>query len=275
MGSVGRHRRDLAVKLEIPHVDLMVCTACQLRCVGCTNGMGVVPMEVWPAHDVIADAERAAEFMHAGVVCLLGGEPTSHPRLVEIMCEVRSSGLGDRIQVLTNGMRLHRMSTAFWVELDWLKISVYPGKTQPGNVELARRMQQLHGFQLDFYDVDADPFRAVLTDRARTAAESQQVYDGCWYRTYTRKIERGFFYRCCTSPSISQTILGLGPDADGIALADLTPKALREFLSRPEPAQSCSRCYGNTGPRIQWSEERTGADEWIAASIVALPMVEV
>lgn len=253
----------------------MVCTACELRCVGCTNGMGIVPMEVWPAAEVIRDAENAARVMHAGVVCLLGGEPTSHPRLVDIMGMVRRARLGDRIQVLTNGMRLHRMPDQFWAELDWLKVSVYPGKTQPENVALAERMAALHGFQLDFYDVEADPFRAVLTDRLRTRAEAQSVYDGCWYRTYTRKIERGYFYRCCTSPSISQTILGLGPDADGIALDRLTEEGLREFLSRPEPAKSCSRCYGNLGPRIeQWSEERAGHDEWIAASTVALPMVE-
>lgn len=259
--------------LEIPHVDLMVCTACQLRCVGCTNGMGVVPMEVWPFEDVLRDAERAAEVMHAGVVCLLGGEPTSHPQLVQIMRAVTRLGLGDRVQVLTNGMRLHRMRGEFWQELDWLKVSVYPGKTQPANVELAKSMQAEHGFQLDFYDVADDPFRAVLTDRKRTAEESQAVYAGCWYRTYTRKIERGHFYRCCTSPSISQAILGLAPDVDGIKLEGLTGKALREFLSRPEPMRSCERCYGNLGPRLEeWAEERAGLDEWIAASTVALPM---
>ena len=226
-------------------------------------------MEVWPVDEILRDAERAAGVMHAGTVCLLGGEPTSHPRLVEIMRAVTGLGLGDRVQVLTNGMRLHRMRPEFWAELDWLKISVYPGKTQPENVELARAMQTEHGFQLDFYDVDADPFRAVLTDRMRTPAEAQQVYDGCWYRTYTRKIERGYFYRCCTSPSISQAVLGLAADADGIALDGLTPKALREFLSRPEPAASCSRCYGNLGPRIAWTEERT-AEGWMAASIVPI-----
>lgn len=258
------------MKLEVPHLDLMCLTACQLRCVGCTNGMGIVKMEVWPVEDVLDDARRANDLLHAGVVCLLGGEPTSHPRLVEIMRGVTALGLGDRVQVLTNGMRLHRMADSFWETLDWLKISVYPGKTQPSNVDLARARQAEHGFQLDFYDVDDDPFRAVLTDRPRTPAEAQQVYDGCWYRTYTRKLERGYLWRCCTSPSISQTILGLPPDADGIKLDGLTSQGLREFLSRPEPAQSCSRCYGNTGPRIAWSEERGDAEAWIAASIVPI-----
>lgn len=255
-------------RVELPHVDVMCLTACNLKCVGCTNFMGAIPMEVWPPEEVMADVERAARVMHAHVACLLGGEPTAHPHLLELMRGVAASGLADRVQVLTNGMRLHRMSGEFWAELDWLKISIYPGRTQPENIQLAQRMQREHGFQLEFYDVAQDPFRAVLTDRPHPPGGAQATYDNCWYRTYTRKIERGYFYRCCTSPQISQTILGLAPDVDGIRLDGLTVDALREFLGRREHMQSCTRCYGNLGPRLDgWSEERDRA-QWLAASAV-------
>jgi hypothetical protein len=234
--------------------------------------MGVLPMEIWPAEDVKRDIDNAAKVLHAKVGCLLGGEPTSHPQLVELMRHAAASGICDRVQVLTNGMRLHRMSDEFWAELDWLKISVYPGKTPDVNVELAKARQRRYGFDLDFYAVESDPFRAVLTDRAREPEDAQSVYEGCWYRTYTRKVERGHFYRCCTSPSISQTVLGLPPDHDGIALDGLTPAALREFLDRPQHMASCTRCYGNTGPVLeQWTEERSSHEAWMAASIVPLP----
>lgn len=258
----------------LPHVDLMALTACQLSCRHCTNFIGVLPQEVWPVEDVLADAQRAARVMHAETVCILGGEPLSHPHLLDIMRGVRASGLGDRIQILTNGMRLHRMKPEFWAELQWLKISIYPGKTQPENVELAKRKAVEYGFALDFYDVADDPFRAVLTDRPHPPGGAQATFDGCWYKTYTRKIERGYFYRCCTSPQISQTVLGLAPDADGIALEGLTEDALTEFLGRKTHMQSCTRCYGNLGPRADgWDEERDRS-KWIAASTVALPMHE-
>lgn len=253
-------------RVELPHVDVMCLSACQLRCVGCTNAMGLVPMEVWPAEDVKADIDAAAKVMHAHVACLLGGEPLSHPAIVDLLRYSKQSDLSDRVQVLTNGMRLHLMKPEFWEELDWLKISIYPGKTQPENVELAKRMQAEHGFFLDFYDVAADPFRAVHRKVPASPDLAQATYQGCWYKTFTRKIERGYFFRCCTSPSISQEILGLGPDADGIALEGLTPDALREFLAQPEAMSSCARCYGNTGPRMDgWSEERDKA-RWLEAS---------
>lgn len=256
-------------RMELPHVDVMVCTACNLKCVGCTNFMGVWPQEIFPAEDVERDITAAAKITHAGVACLLGGEPTAHKDLVRLMRFTAASGLADTVQVLTNGMRLHRMKAEFWTELQWLKISIYPGKTQPENVELAKRMQREHGFQLDFYDVAADPFRAVLTPERRSDESAQRTFDGCWYKTFTRKIERGYFYRCCTSPSISQLVLELGPDADGIALDGLTPDALRGFLNQREPAKSCYRCHGNLGPRLnQWSEERN-RDDWLRESAVA------
>lgn len=254
-------------RVDLPHIDVMVCTACNLKCVGCTNFMGVLPQEIWQAEQVEADITAAAKVMRAGCACILGGEPTAHKDLVRLMRFTAASGLADRVQVLTNGMRLHLMKPEFWDELTWLKISIYPGKTQPENVELANQKQREHGFQLDFYDVASDPFRAVLTKERRSYESAKATYDGCWYKTFTRKIEKGHFYRCCTSPSISQEILGLGPDADGIALEGLTPDALSEFLARPEPMSSCYRCHGNLGPRLdQWSEVRGDRDEWLRQS---------
>lgn len=223
-------------------------------------------MEVFPFEDLAADITAAATVMRAEIGCLLGGEPLSHPRLVDLIRHTKASGLCGKVRVLTNGIRLHRMKPDFWAELDDLKVSVYPGKTPPENVQLARDMQREHGFDLSFYDVADDPFRAVLTHETRSPESAQATYDGCWYRTFTRKIERGHFYRCCTSPSISQTVLGLPPDADGIPLDGLTPEALSEFLARPTYMSSCTRCHGNMGPRLgAWAEERDRS-KWIEAS---------
>jgi hypothetical protein len=267
------HVRAADGKVQLPHVDLMVCTACQLRCVGCTNFMGVLPMEIWPAEQVMRDIDAIARVAHAKVACLLGGEPTSHPKLVEIMRHTKAAGIGDRIQVLTNGMRLDRMRDDFWDELDWLKVSVYPGKTPDEAVQLAKDKQAEYGFELEFYIVEDDPFRAVLTDRPHDPGMAQAVYEGCWYKTHTRKVEQGYFFRCCTSPSISQTVLGLAPDVDGIALEGLTPAKLREFLDRKDHMESCTRCYGNMGPRLAVWEEVRNQDEWMAASIAPLPVL--
>lgn len=268
MGAVGRDRGGQVDRVELPHLDVMVCWACNLKCVGCTNAMGLVPQELFPFEEIEADVKRAEKVMHANTACILGGEPLAHKDLVKLIHMVRESDLSDRVQVLTNGTRLHLMKDPFWEALDWLKISIYPGKTQPENVELAKQKSADLGFYLDFYDVASDPFRAVHRKTPASPEEAQKTYEGCWYRTYTRKIERGYLWRCCTSPSISKEILGLPPETDGIALDGLTPERVREFLDQPQHMQSCTRCFGNLGPRLgEWSEVRGDKTRWLAESV--------
>lgn len=260
----------MSERVELPFVDVMVGTACDLRCVGCSNGMGLPGMhlQVFPFERVAADITAAARVMHAEIACLLGGEPLIHKRIVDLMRHTRESGLCDRVRVLTNGIRLHRMGDDFWAELQDLKISIYPGKTPPEALELASARQRAHGFDLSVYDVAADPFRAVHTREPRSPESAQQTYDGCWYKTFTRKIEQGHFYRCCTSPSISQTLMALPPDADGIPLDGLTPAALQTFLDRLTYMNACTRCHGNMGPRLgAWAEERD-REKWLGRSAV-------
>lgn len=256
-----------SARVELPHLDLLIATACQLKCASCTNLIGLLPQEIYPADDLKAEIDAAAKMMHVNVLCLLGGEPLVHKNLVDLMRYAKASDLSDRVQVLTNGMRLHRMKDEFWEELDWLKISIYPGKTQPENVQLAKDKAAELGFRLDFYDVASDPFRAVHRKETASPEVAQATYQGCWYKTFTRKLEQGRFYRCCTSPSISKEILGRAPEEDdGIALDGLTSDALRDFLARPTYMASCTRCYGNTGPRLDgWSEERDKS-RWLEVS---------
>jgi organic radical activating enzyme len=252
-------------KIHLPHVDLMVGQACELRCVGCTNGIGMLPhLPIFKTDAILADIASAARVMSAGKVCLLGGEALLHRDIVQLIEAARE--LGDVVQVLTNGIALHRMTAAFWEAVDWLKISIYPGRTPQENIDLAIKMQTRYGFELDYKPVADDPFRAVLTRELRDAEDAQRTFDGCWFKTYTRKIEAGYFWRCCTSPSISQHVLGLPADADGIALDGLTVDALAEFLARRGPTAACFRCHGNTGPVIQpWSEERDRS-RWVEVS---------
>lgn len=251
----------------MPLIDVMVGNACELRCVACTNGIGLLPMSIFPPDQVKRDIAAAAGVLHADVAVLLGGEPLMHPHLVYLMKITRESGIADRVRVLTNGIKLHKQPDAFWAELQDLRVSVYPGKTPPENVELARTKQADLGFELSFYDVATDPFRGVHTREARSDQSAQQTWDGCWYRSNTRKLEQGYFWRCCTSPHLSKTVLGLDASVDGLALDGITEDALAEFLGRGVFMESCRRCYGNTGPVVaEWSEIRD-RDSWLAGSV--------
>lgn len=256
-------------RVRMPLIDVMVCTTCELRCVGCTNHIGgLARFHLFPLDEVKLDIDLAANALHAEVAVLLGGEPLQHPKLVEIMRHAKTSGIADRVRVLTNGIRLHRMSDEFWDELDDLRVSVYPGETPPENVELARARAAEHGFEFSTYDVARQPFRAVLTVEPRSAVSAQETFDRCWYKSNTRKLQRGFLYRCCTSPTIARDVLGRDEGADGVPLAGLTADGLRTFLARAEFMESCTRCYGNLGPELApWREQRDRT-RWLDESMV-------
>lgn len=257
------------MKVQLPLLDLMVGQACDLRCVGCTNGMGMLEhLPMYRFADLCRDMNDAARVLHTKILVLLGGEPLLHKRLIDLLRFAKGLGIADRVRVLTNGVGLHRMSDEFWDELDDLKISVYPGVTPDENIALAESEQQRRGFSLSFYRVEQQPFRAVLTRHVRSEASAQATYDGCWYRHNTRKLEDGHFFRCCTSPAISKTLLGLPPDHDGLPLAGLTIKRLQKFLDRPTFMDSCRRCHGHSGPVIAWRENRDRT-AWLEESMVS------
>lgn len=254
-------------RVHMPLLDIMVGQACELRCVACTNGMGMLDhLPIYKYDAVCADIDQAARLIETDVLVLLGGEPLLHKRIVDILRHAKAAGIAGRVRVLTNGIRLHKMTDDFWAELEDLKISIYPARTPAENVDLARERQKAHGFELSFYDVAADPFRAVLTPDVKSPMDAQATYARCWYRHNTRKVEQGYLWRCCTSPSISKHVLGLGPEEDGLLLETATAGSVADFLDRPWHANACTRCHGNMGPRLaEWTEIRDRTD-WMEAS---------
>ncbi len=91
---------------EVPHLVIEPNLTCNLRCRSCYNrSPGVVKsLEMIRSELDFASTQRKLE-----TVSLLGGEPTLHPDLPEIVAEVKRRGL--TCQILTNGLVLHQDSS--------------------------------------------------------------------------------------------------------------------------------------------------------------------
>ena len=107
------------------------------------------------------------------------------------------------------------------------------------------------------------------------SGSSSEKYAACWFKTFCRVLDRGFFYRCCTTSHIPPLILGLARGTDGLRVDEsLTEASLAAYLEQPLPPASCAVCCGmgteSTRP-IPWREvEEPRA--WLEAS--GLPTVE-
>ncbi len=98
------NRRELRPwKLSVrdtPHVTIETNLTCNVRCRACYN---VDRSTVKPLRQVLDEVDLALRLRRADAVTLLGGEPTLHPELPEIVRHV--AGRGVTPQLLTNGLR--------------------------------------------------------------------------------------------------------------------------------------------------------------------------
>lgn len=244
---------------NLPHLETNITVACQNKCVSCNH---FVPLQKpWYADVEVIKRDLAAlsKVAHAKAYGLLGGEPTLHPQIVEILIIANVAGIADTIEVWTNGMRLDQMPDEFWRLTDRLVVSVYPGKLAEGWKE--RMWQKAARFGTEIQIKDQEPFTYLLNPKA----DPQAKYDACWYRTFTHVVDNGFFYRCCTSPFIPKLLQGLPEGTDGLPLEGITEQKLKEFMERKVYMKACEMCAGHKAARHQW-QEAPKRSEWLALS---------
>jgi GTP 3',8-cyclase len=256
------------MKILLPHLETNVTLACQNRCWGCNH---FVPLHR-NAHPVQAesmanDLAQLGRVAHAKRYALLGGEPLLHPHLLELLDVAKSSGIADQVEVITNGQRLRLVDRGFWTRVDYLTVSVYPGKLTDEDIVWIRMTCKANGVQLEVKDArSTNYFNAVLYKTPLDDDGAAKQYRQCWYRTYTHVIDNGVFYRCCTAPFIAPLILGLPAGSDGIRVDGLTVDGLRDYLTSGTTPAACKVCGAHNGPSQPWHE--TSREDWLNQSEV-------
>ncbi len=261
--------------VRLPHLETNVTSACQNRCVACNH---FVPLQEGRPFMLDPDVMRRdltyfSRVCHVDKYGMLGGEPTLHPKLPELISIAADSGVANEIEVWTNGQRLvevqpFRQSAAFWeAPFHALVVTAYPGKLRADEIDHLREMCNLWGKRFELKDERNYPnFTQLLKPQAERA---QETYNACWFKTFSRVLDNGYFYRCCTSPYIPKLLLGKPEGTDGLRVDEhLSEEALLAFLNQPEAMESCGICAGrNTRDAvpIPWREIRD-PQRWLNVS---------
>jgi hypothetical protein len=259
--------------ISLPHLETNITIACQNRCVACNH---FVPLQTRQFKaSMVQPAALAEDFYHFGRVAHtaiwapIGGEPLLHPKINEILRIAHSAQIADEIEVRTNGQALHKMVDEFWYLVDALIVTVYPGKMTDADVGQIRTKCVESGVRLEVMDLRASPDFVRLLEPATDPAATARKYATCWFKTYCRVLDNGWFYRCCTTPFIPKLLLGLPEGTDGLRVDKaLTESTLQAFLDQPEAPISCQVCVGMGTPAttpIGWREVKDPS-EWLAAS---------
>lgn len=258
--------------IRLPHLETNVTVACQNRCVSCNH---FVPVQTHRIKESMLDpAVLERDMHHFGRVAhsdawaAIGGEPLMHPKLVELLRVVRASGVADILEVWTNGQDLPKMANNFWESFDRLVVSVYPGFDDE-RLKWIKITSEMMGVELRIIDERHRPnFTRLLapTDDAQRVARR---YRDCWFKTYSRVLDNGYFYRCCTSPFIPALLQGKQWGTDGLKVDEsLTVERLQSFLEQVIVPSSCWSCAGRStedAVPVQW-REIPDPKEWLVAS---------
>lgn len=260
--------------IELPHLETDVTLGCQNSCASCNHLVVPYrhaaggPPRTTPAqveHDVAHFAKVARTKGWAAI----GGEPTMHRDLVDILAVVRASGIADKLELWTHGQTLRKQPPELWRAFDILVLSIYPGKHDAESLAWIERKCADEGLALVVKDErNAPNFHRLLEPVPTSPAATTEKFARCWFRTYSRVLNFGHVFQCCTSPHIPQLLQGREYGADGIAVEGLTEAALLAFLNRTEPLGSCVNCAGignGLSARVDWVEERDPA-RWVETS---------
>jgi hypothetical protein len=87
---------------NVPHAVLDILRGCNIRCRDCYN---LQPDHIKPLSEIDAQLDALTRLRRLQSISIVGGEPTLHPDLVEIVRRVRRRGLF--VELFTNGLDLN------------------------------------------------------------------------------------------------------------------------------------------------------------------------
>ncbi len=236
------------------HCEISVTHHCNLTCRSCSHLSPVMKRSFVDAQQVRADLTSLAPHYHVEAVRLLGGEPLLHPDLDGVIRAVRESGVGDSVEVWTNGVLLARMPRLFWRAVDRVVVSSYPGaELSAQDVRTCVKAARAAG--TSFTISHADVFRESHTEIPTTDEDlRRRIYATCLSR-HCHNVEAGYFYKCPQALFLPRLLAERAGAAtrDGIRIADSPTFAaeLTAYLASPEPLDSCRHCLGSSGRRIE------------------------
>jgi len=259
--------------LYINELEISITARCTLACANCGF---LVPHQPNPSHgEPVAEISASLEMLYQlGVrvqsLAILGGEPTIDGRLLEkAITKIASTGISDRIEVVTNGLTPRGLTTASLKYINRLSISVYG----LGDVilERYRLWLQLVAAHVELvFRRSEDGWDPWISDHTVSAVQAQKMFNTCWYRRHCTTVERGHIFVC-------SRIAKLGNDDEGLLIKPETSLAdVDAYLNGIRALPSCATCTPMMGlgmvpagvqpdNRIHRLENK--AVEWLEAEI--------
>lgn len=255
--------------LYIPRCEINVVRHCNNRCAYCNHGSPLAEPYFMDPETLRRDLATLAPILHIGFLCLQGGEPLLHPRIMDMMDVVQHAGIADQLGFLSNGKLLHRMPEEFFQKCGQMKlgdkklefrVSVYANLDVRTLEEPTRKANQ-YGFEIR--PGETNIFWKLFFEQPDGGA-------GVWNVCPCKEcftIHEGYFFHCPLAAFFPAQFWNIPAQIDGLPLAGVTEQSLAAFLARREPLASCAHCAGANNSRNGWHEVNS-REQWMKEATV-------
>lgn len=255
-------------KIHSRKLEYNLVEHCNFSCAECSHMSPHMQTASVPLDAFESDIKRLATVYHVERLRFVGGEPLLNSRILDYVQVARESGIGECIEIATNGVLLDRVPDELFARVDRISVSWYPdSRSHERILESAAKKCRHHG--IEFRVERIARFRRMqvagpIDDRRMV----NDIYRSCMiaHTWYCQTFYDGQFYLCSRPVFAAAYLQRTGVPApdfrslDGVPLhePDLRERLL-EVLSSRHPLRACEYCLGTVGRYVPWSQLPTGA----------------
>lgn len=236
-------------------IEINATWHCNIRCRWCSHASPDLNEQYADPASIATSLTILAKFLRADHLRILGGEPLLHPDLNKLIRTVRSTGISNKVRVLTNGLMLHRASNEFWELVDEVHISVYPStaKVIENHKAALRATAEAHNVALMLKNFDH--FRVSYRAESDDYNLTERIYRTCQIANLWRclTLHDGNLYRCPQAvflQALSNHALG-GQKVEYLEIDSIgSAKEIEQWLYRETALNSCTSCTGSAGKLV-------------------------
>ena len=262
----GRERSKVKPTYEF---EVSIVEHCNLNCAYCSHYSPLAKEEYLKPEALAKDLQRIYKISGKQIerVKILGGEPTLHPRLNEILVAARKSVGDASILLFTNGLLLDKMPDSFWETLRDENIDLISDRYDYKGFDAYRLMGIAAKHQIELLWTSPGLKRMDYFPLDVTGSQNiKKNYESCFFRGHNQ-LRDGKLYCCTTPPNISHFNNYFGTDLQVCELdyidiyGDITHEDILEYLSNPIPF--CRYCDKNRIVRERkWRISEKEMKEW-------------
>jgi len=249
--AIDHNYQVLDGKVNIPRLELRAAEHCNIRCSSCSQNSPNVADSFPNLAALRHSLEILSKSLSSDKIIILGGEPTLNSDLDELISIAKLSNISGTVSMLTNGLRLERLSDFAWAELNQVEISIYPSTKENIRKQLPKLFEKSTSNNTNIRLIPMNSFRTIVLPFAHTSSPmASAVFESCYYRRFCRTVYAGKFYCCAPCINIDPITYPSSPyDGDGVSIEANKNlfDDIREYLDRKTPLKACYKCAGTNG----------------------------